>query len=453
MGTTEKIARFIAEFQFDKIPPRGIEQSKMSMLDTIGTALLGSKGEAGGIVTRFVKQMGGNPQARLIGNGLKTSVGNAALANGTFAHADDFDDTGPFGHPGAFLTASLLTLGEWLKAPGKSILEGYAVGFEIGSRLAKSLGDIVHAGYHRSCLLGTMAAAAESAKLLGLDVNKTRAALGIAASLASGVMENFGSYTKPLHAGHTARNGITAGLLAREGLTANLDILEGARGFFYVYGQEQASIARMTEHLGKILAIAEESIRIKPWPCCAGNHEALTAMLRIMEKHPLQPDEVDSIEVATSWKPPGPCVRTDMRRAFEGKFNIPYNLASILVDRKIDLGTYREENFQRPEVQSLMSRVHYVQHPDCRDKPESLQSESRFAALTLKLKNGQVLSEYQGAEGRKVLLGEEVLAKYRMNAERGGLSANQIDRSVELMDKLETLSDITILMDAVVASK
>lgn len=451
MGTTEKIARFITEFQFDKIPPRGIEQSKMSMLDTIGTALLGSKGEAGGIITRFVKQMGGNPQARLIGNGLKTSVEQAALANGTFAHADDFDDTGPFGHPGAFLTASLLTLGEWLKLPGKSIIEGYAIGFEIGSRLAKSLGNIVHAGYHSSCLLGTMAAAAESAKLLGLDVNKTRTALGIAASLASGVMENFGSYTKPFHAGHTSRNGITAALLAREGLTANLDILEGARGFFYVYGQEQASIARMTEHLGKILAIAEESIRIKPWPCCGGNHEALTAMLRIMEKHPIQADEVDSIEVATSWKPPGPCLRTEMSRAFEGKFNLTYNMASVLVDRKIDLGTYREEKFRRPGVQSLMSRVNYVQHPDRRDKPQSLQSESRFAVVTLKLKDGRVLSEHQGVEGRKTLVGEEALAKYRINAEIGGLSPRQIERSIELMDKLETVSNITVLMDTVTA--
>jgi hypothetical protein len=109
--------------------------------------------------------------------------------------------------------------------------------------------------------------------------------------------------------------------------------------------------------------------------------------------------------------------------------------------------------FRRPEVRSLMSRVNYVQHPDRRDKPQSLQSESRFAAVTLKLKNGQVLSEHQGVEGRKTLVGEEVLAKYRMNAEMGGLSASQIDRSIELMDKLETLSDITGLMDTVTASK
>ena len=448
MATTEKVAKFITEFQFDKIPSRGIEQSKISMLDTIGTALLGSSGEAGGIITRYVKQMGGNPQARLIGNGLKTSVEQAALANGTFAHADDFDDTGPFGHPGAFLTAPLLAFGEWLKLPGKRILEGYAIGFEVGYRMAKSIGDVVRAGYHSSCLLGTVAAAAGSAKMLGLDVDKTRTALGIAVSLASGVMENFGTYTKPFHAGHTSRNAVTAALLAKEGLTASKDIFEGARGFFYVYGQEQANIGRMTEHLGKILAVAEDGVKVKPWPCCGGNHEALTAMLRIIEKYNIKPDEVESIEVATSWKTPGPCLRTDMNVAFEGKFNIAYNMASVLVDRKIDLETYRDEKFRRPEVQRLMGRVNYIQHPDRQDKPLSLQSDSRFAAVTVGLKDGRTLLEYQGAEDRKILVGDELRNKYRKNAEMGRLPAKKIEKSIELMDRLEFLEDVSQLIDA-----
>ena len=452
MSTTEKVARFIVDFQFDQIPAKGLEQAKISILDTIGTALAGAKGEIGTILTRYVTEMGGNPQARLIGRGTKTSTPQAALANGTFAHADDYDDIGSSGHAGAFLTAPLLALGEWLHLPGKKILEGYVVGFEIGYRLRTSIGDIIQAGFHSSCLLGTMAAAAESAKLLGLDVHKTRATLGIAASLASGIMENFGTFTKPFHAGHASRNGVIAAILAREGLTANLNVLEGSRGFFYVFGQEQASIGRMTENLGKLLAIAEEGVSIKPWPCCGGNHEALTAILRLIEKHDIKPDEVDCIEVATSWKPPGPLVHMNPEIGFEGKFDMRYNMALALIDRKIELSSYTEEKFQRPEVKSLMKKVNYIQHPDCVDKPLSLQSESRFAAVTLKLKDGRVLSERQKAEGRRKLRGEEVYSKYRENAQIFGLSANQIDRSVELLDKLETLGGIDPLMDAVTRS-
>ena len=452
MSTTEKIARFIVDFQFDQIPAKGLEQAKISILDTIGTALVGAKGEIGTILARYVTEMGGNPQARLIGKGTKTSTPQAALANGTFAHADDYDDMASWGHAGAFLTAPLLALGEWLHLSGKKILEAYVVAFEVGYRLHISIGDIIQAGFHSSCLLGTMAAAAESAKLLGLDVHKTRATLGIAASLASGVMENFGTYTKPFHAGHASRNGVIAAILAREGLSANLNVLEGPRGFFYVFGQEQANIGRMRKNLGKSLAIVEEGVSIKPWPCCGGNHEALTAILQLIEKHDIKPDEVDSIEVATSWKPPGPLVRINPEIGFEGKFSARYNMALALIDRKIDLDSYTKEKFQRPEVHSLMKKVNYIQHQDCVDRPLRLQSESRFAVVTVKLKDGRVLSERQDAQGRKKLRGEEVYFKYRQNAQVFGLSADRINHSFELLNELEALNDINPLIDAVTQS-
>ena len=452
MGTTEKIAKFITELEFSRIPEKGVEQAKASILDALGTALVGAKGSSGEILTRFVKQMGGNPQARLIGSGFKTSVDQAALANGTFAHADDYDDIGGFGHPGAFLMPSLLALGEWLHLPGRKIIEAYAIGFEIGNRLRLSIGDIVDAGYHGSCLMGTVAAAAQCARLLALDLTGTRMALGIAASLASGVMENFGTQTKPFHAGHTSRNGVTAALLAKEGFTASPNIFEGPRGFFYVYGQEQAMISRMTEHLGKLLAIAEEGVRVKPWPCCGGNHEALTAMVRLVEKHNIRPDEVESIEVAASWKTPGPCLRMEVHVPLEGKFNIPYNMASALVDRKVDLVTYGDEKFRRPEIQRLMARVNYIQHPDRKDKPLSLQSESRFAIVTVRLKDGRTLSEYQPSENRRVLTGDEVANKFRQNAEIGGLSSGQIAGAIDLMARLETVPDVASLVDMITQS-
>ncbi len=452
MGSTEKIAKFIQDFQFDDIPLRGVEQTKISFLDAIGTALLGSKGQSGEILTRYIKLMGGNPQARIIGCGIKTSLELAALANGTFSHADDFDDIGGSGHGGAFLIAPLLALGEWLHLPGKKLIEGYAIGFEIGKRLRLSLGDLAGAGFHSSALLGSISAAAESAKLLELNLTQTRVALGIAASLASGIMQNFGTHTKPFHAGHVSRNGIAAAMLAKEDFRANLEVLEGIKGFVYVYGQEQAAISRLTEQLGRNLAIAEEGVFVKAWPCCGGTHEALTAMMSLIQKYDIKPDGVELIEVAVSWQTLGPLMCREVTVPLEGKFNMPYVMASALVDRKVDVSTFEGEAFSRPEIQLLMKKVHYFQHEDRRDKPLRLQSETRFVMLTVKMKDGHVFSEYLEAKGRRRLRGKEVQAKYQKNAEIGGLSEEQIERSLELLDKLESLPDVTLLMDALETS-
>ncbi|MFC1966923.1 MmgE/PrpD family protein [Chloroflexota bacterium] len=450
MGTTEKVANFIVEFDFNDIPEKGIDQAKSSILDTIGTALVGSAGPVGTILANFVTEMGGNPQARLIGKGIRTSILDAALANGAFAHVDDYDDMGSIGHAGAVFTPPALALGEHLQLSGKKLLEAYAVGFEIGYKLRTSMGEVQNeGGFHSTALFGTVGAAAESAKLLGLDIAKTRVALGIAASLAFGIMQNFGTYTKPLHAGNAARNGILAAILAKKGLTADPDILEGPRGFFCVFGQQQSVISQMTQNIGKPLAISEYGVRIKPWPCCGGNNEALTAILHLIEQHDIKPDEVNNINVATSWKPPGSTIRINPRNGFEGHFSLQYNMALALLDRKIDLDSYSDEKFSRPAMQDLIKKVNVIWHPDCVDRPLRLQSESRFAIVTLNLKDGRVISEQIDTENRKHLVGEEIYDKYTANAKIGGVPENNIERSIELIKRLEELKDIKELMDIV----
>lgn len=218
MTTTEKVAEFIVDFEFKDIPPRGIEQIKFCLLDTIGCTLEGAMGPVANIMTEFVEEMGGKPQARILKSGIKTSVVNAALVNGTLAHADDFDDTGGFGHPGVVLIPTALALGEHLKLSGKKILEAYTVAFEVGYRLKIGMGVVGEGGFHSTSLFGNLCTTAEASKLMGLDVAQTRSALGIAASSASGIMQNFGTFTKAFHAGQAARNGITAAILAKKGL-------------------------------------------------------------------------------------------------------------------------------------------------------------------------------------------------------------------------------------------
>jgi 2-methylcitrate dehydratase PrpD len=449
MGSTEKIARFVVDFDFSKLPASGMEQIKLSILDTLGVALVGAKGHIGAIMSDFVKEMGGNPQARLIGSGIKTSVLNAALVNGTMAHAEDYD-TMP--HCGVVLVPTALILGEQLKLSGKKVLEAYAVGFEVGHRM-RGLGAIAEAGFHSTSLLYTMGAAAEAGKLLALDVDQTRAALGIAASLASGIMQNFGTYTKPLHGGHAASSGMKAAILASKGFTGDPDVLEGRKGYFYVYGQEQADIKRVTENLGKMpLAIADaNAFNVKRWPNCYANHPPIAAILHLIEKYDVKPEQLNAIEVLTFTKPPAALIRTNPQRGFEGKFSMQYSIATALVDRKVDLNSYTDEKLARPMIQQLMKKVTVTQHPDTVDLPPALFWEYPFQGvmITLRLNDGRVLSEREDHEHD--LKGEEIYAKYRENARIGGVTAKDTERSMELIKGLEDLKDVTKLVDTVVS--
>jgi 2-methylcitrate dehydratase PrpD len=444
MGTTEKVAKFIVDFDYEAIPPKGIEQVKASIIDSIGTALLGCKEPVGNIVTHFVESTGGEQQARLWGGGTRTSLSNATLANGVFIHATDYDDGGGFGHHGAILVPPALALGEKQKLSGKKIIEAYTAAYEVGYKLLHSLGEIQFGGgFHGTSLLGTICAAAESAKLLELDVTKTRMALGM--------IQSFGTQAKPLQVGRAAESGILSALLASEGLTADPNIFEESRGFFYVYGQEQSTIRQMTENLGKPLAIVKD-MHFKQWPCCGGNYEVLTAIFDLMKEYDIQPDRIKDIVVATSMRPPGPVNRPQPRNGMEGRFSLPYNVATALFDQAIDLSSFSDEKFERPAVQDLMRKVKVVWHPDCADKPLRLQSESRFITIDIVFNDGHLLSKRQDAANRKQLKVEEVYEKFVNNARIAGVAENNINRAVALAKTFEKCEDVTELIDMVCRS-
>jgi 2-methylcitrate dehydratase PrpD len=453
MGTTEKIAKFIVDFDFEAIPSKGIEQTKASIIDSVGAALLGRKEPVGTLITNFARSTGGEQQARLWGSGIRTSLPNATLANGVFIHAIDYDDGGGFGHHGAILVPPALALGEKCKLSGKKIIEAYAAAYEVGYKLLRSLGEVQFgAGFHSTSLLGTICAAAESSKLLELDVTKTRMALSIAASLSSGLIQNFGTHAKPLQVGRAAESGILSALLASEGFTGDPNIFEESRGYFYVYGQEQSSIKLMTENIGNPLSIAAQDMHFKQWPCCGGNYEVLTAIFDLLKEHDIKPDDIRDITVATSMKPPGPVNRPHPRNGMEGRFSLPYNVATALLDHVIDLSSFCDEKFKRPAVQDLMKKVQVVWHPDCADKPQRLQSESRFITIDIVSKDGRMLSKRQDAANRKQLNIEEVYEKYANNAKIAGIAENNISRAVTLVKTFEKCEDVTELVDLVCGS-
>src|SRR5512132_4568567 len=254
MGATEKIARFIIETDYEDIPRDAVEKAKRTALDCLGAALAGVVEPVSQSITSYVTKLGGPSQASVFGAGLKVSVPDAALANGSIAHALDYDDCGvKIGHPSVLVLPAVLSLGEQLGASGQDILTAYILGLEIEGKLALHADfKLMQARLNHQTWYGSIGASAACAKLLRLDVPKTRMALAIGANFACGLAANHGSMAGAMAAGNACRNGVIAALLAREGITANSDIIEAKNGFYdTLVGAGHYDAERMANNLGK----------------------------------------------------------------------------------------------------------------------------------------------------------------------------------------------------------
>ena len=217
MGATETVAQFITTLKASDIPQEALRRARTALLDCIGCAVAGAKYSSSGLLLDFIRDCGGAPQATVMGTTLRTSAPDAALANGMLSSALLYEDTCLImpGHATATLLPVLLALGETRHLPGQALLEAYVIGFELEASLGPAIApDHYERGWHATATVGTMGATAAACRLLGLDAERVRMALGIATSLAAGSRQNFGAMMQAFHSGVAARNGVTAALLA-----------------------------------------------------------------------------------------------------------------------------------------------------------------------------------------------------------------------------------------------
>ena len=279
----------------DSVPAEAVKWAKWGILDSTGVAVAGATTEMAVIVNDYLNFVGGNPQARVIGLGTATNLPEAAMANGTLAHALDFDDVGGFGHPTAVLAPVIYALAEVAKPSGKEALAAYVAGYEVGNCLAdrNTFGKIDtkswHLGWHPTGPYGTIGATCTAARLLRLTREQTMHAMGIAASEACGIQKNFGTMTKPLHAGLAARNGVFAALLAQRGFTADPDALGGEQGFLRAFkGAGDYTEELVCAQLGKTYALARGLV-IKWYPACWSTHRATSGVIDLVKEHAARP--------------------------------------------------------------------------------------------------------------------------------------------------------------------
>jgi 2-methylcitrate dehydratase PrpD len=419
-----------------------------ALLDTVGVTLAGAAEPAARIVQRVVAKDGAGP-CRVLGTTLRSSAANAALANGTAAHALDYDDMCfvSLAHPSAPLVASALAAAELASAPGHALLDAYVVGFELEGRLGRVMNPRHYQrGWHCTSTLGTIGAAAAASRLLGLDAAAANHALAIAASEASGLKENFGTMVKPLHAGLAARNGVLAAQLAEAGMTASSAAIDGPQGFLAAFDGEQASLEAVASDLGTRWEIVDTGITVKLYPSCAGTHPALDALLDLRRRAPFIAGDVEAIEVGVDPIVPTILLYDRPSSGLEGKFSMPFCLAAAVVREGVGLDTFDAAALGDPAIQSMQSRVAMRVDPTLDAAAPSLTQ----ARVTVRLRGGRVLTaEANGARGypERPATDEQLAAKFTSCATQT-LSKNQAADALARLRAIESVADVRTLTSA-----
>jgi len=359
---TETLARFAIETRASDLPDETIGAARDALIDTVGVALAGTREPVGELAARWARELGAKPQAACWGLDAASSPAEAAFVNGICSHALDFDDTHPSlrGHPSATLLPAALAVGEAAGASGEDVLAAYVIGMEIAGKLGRALGHSHYLrGWHSTATVGTLAATAVAARLYGLDAGSLRRAWGLAASQMSGLVRNFGTMTKPFHAGHAARCGVLSAWMAKNGFTANPEIFDARGGALDTYRGDQPGEAMgdLVRQLGRPWEIVEPGIYVKRWPCCYSSHRTIGGLFNLVSQHRLRAEEIG--EVAIGFLPGGDValVSRDPRTALEGKFSVEYAVAAVLLDGRLTLETFTDGMVQRPPARELIGKV------------------------------------------------------------------------------------------------
>ena len=449
MSIIEGIAERIGAISYADLPGEAVHWAKVAILDTVGVTLAGAAEPCARIVERVLGVTAG--ECLIFGTNRRAAPLDAALINGTAAHALDFDDVGNSlgGHPSVPILPALFALGETLDCTGQDFIAAYVAGFETEARIGRGV-NLHHyeKGWHPTATIGVFGATAACCHLLGLDRAKTAQALAIAASLASGIKANFGTMTKPLHVGHTARSGLFAAQLAREGFTANPASLEHKQGFLLVFnGAGNFDADAILEGWGRPYDIVRPGLGIKQHPCCGSTHPAVDAMLLLRNEHDIAPDKVARID---SWTHPRRLAHTDRpdpQSGLDAKFSVQYCLARALIDGRIRLDHFEGGAFRDPAVRALMRRVHAAPHPDTEAADKQLGAEVRIT-----FDDGRTIATRVGAAlGRgpdNPLPADALYAKFADCAGRA-LPAAQVEDLQRLLLQLDEVPSLQAVVAAI----
>ena len=459
-GTTKAVVEFVSTTSFDRMPKKAVDEAKRCLIDGFGVVLAGATVRGSAIVREYIKGFGAPSGATVLGpEKVTATAAHAALANGASGHAMDYDDTqlsttpdrvfGLLTHPTVPALAAALAVGERLNVSGRMFLEAFLIGFEVECKVAEAIKpDHYLRGFHSTGTIGTFGAVASAAKLLKLSAPQLTHALGIAASMSSGIRVNFGSMTKPLHAGRAAENGVTAAELASRGFTAGDDPLDGEWGFFQVLGGG-ADVPRIVSALGSPFSIVTPGVSVKPYPCGSLGHPTMDAMLKLVTDHDVKPEQISRIRVRAGSNILNPLRYKTAKTELEAKFCLPFMMSSIVLRRRAGIREFTDEFVASAPVQSMMAKVDTVFDPQI----EARGFDKMRSIVDVDLADGRKLSQpsderYRGGPDRPFTRAE--LHDKFTDCASLVLSPERITHALEAIESVDRLASVRELVAALV---
>jgi 2-methylcitrate dehydratase PrpD len=353
---TQILAEFVANH-----PSRGWSdevdhEAHRTFLNWLGCAVGAAHHEAVVAALAAVQVLQPSAQASIAGRAERVDIASAALLNGISSHTFDFDDTHlkTIIHPAGPVASALLALAEHTGASGRQLIDALVIGIDVACRMGNTMyPDHYDRGWHITGTTGVLGAAAGCARLLGLDVERTRMALGIAASQPVGLREQFGTMTKPFHPGGAARAGLMSALMAQHGFTASPRALEAPRGFAQVLSTKTAW-NEITDDLGRRFEISFNSY--KPFACGIVIHPSIDACVQLREQG-VRAEDVQSIELRVHSLVLELTGKKEPADGLQGKFSVYHGCAAGLIFGQATEDEYADDIVNRPDMVALRRKV------------------------------------------------------------------------------------------------
>lgn len=385
---TAALGNFLQDVRFNQLPAEAIALARDAFTDTIAVIMAGVGEPVVNIVRDQLLVQPAPAEARACLSPQYVSALDAALVSGTAAHAHDYDDQALTGHPSAILVPAILGEAELIGSSGRDMITAYVAGYEVWAELVRRASNYHRKGWHPTSVFGVIGAAAAASVLKRLSAERASAALAIAASHAGGLAVNFGTMTKPYHAGMSARNGLVAARMAAAGATAAGDALENRHGFLTAFTGETLPDWDSPARLGKEWYLPRHRLCIKRYPTCYFMHRSFEATAKLLSERPIPPEQIAEIEVTMGRGQTAVLVNERPQTGLQAKFSEHFAMAAAVILGRMGIDELSDEVVQRPDIQAFFPKVklNAVEEYDERDP-----AHSPTERVVLRLQDGTTL--------------------------------------------------------------
>ena len=369
------IGRWVSEVTIENIPDEVLQAAMQSWVDVLGCMLGGATINASKKLRTLILSQHGKGDCWVAGSKNTCSSIGAAMANGTSAHALDFDDTSYAGvvHASATVAAAVMAAADHVGADGATTFTAFIAGSEAEYAYGKAASNqLFMDGWWTTSVFGGLGAAAGAAKVMGLNEDETNLAIAHALCRVSGLRVANGTDAKFVGNGQVASLGVTSAHFAEVGLSAPLDALEGQNGMAQLIKRGPLNLAPLKD-LGTTWSFINPGVYLKPYPACSASHAAAEAAIEIIKDHDLTADDIATIQVEAPQIVIDSLVYNDPNRAPQGQFSLPFIIACVIVDRGFGLERINEDSLNDPRIRALMPKI--TLHHDVELTQKSLAGE------------------------------------------------------------------------------